>query len=217
MAALRYAMSHLPYDQILQISPRDRQRVAKQIDTTLRNCEAMIKGWCYSHPKGQEVMLNSSRLIIPWDLPGPVVLDATAKLNPVWSLMESRALLVPSPQGARNYRNVILRVARSCGGLGKGKMLHNCNTRIPRLLDSLQEELSPDSKVLLCLHKCIKDVAMSYGPRFASFSVANWGAIDGKNDWDDHDTAVIFGMPYRDVVWPITYSSLSRGSGIIKG
>ena len=28
-----------------------------------------------------------------------------------------------------------------------------------------------------------------------------WGAIDGRNDWQDFDTVVIFGLPYRDTIW----------------
>jgi hypothetical protein len=38
-------------------------------------------------------------------------------------------------------------------------------------------------------------------PGFAVYSVANWEAIDGKNDWSDHDAVVIFGLLYRDPVW----------------
>ena len=42
---------------------------------------------------------------------------------------------------------------------------------------------------------------MSYAPSFAAYSVAHWGAIDGRNDWNDYDTVVIFGLSYRDQVW----------------
>lgn len=31
--------------------------------------------------------------------------------------------------------------------------------------------------------------------------MAHWGAIDGRNDWNVHDTVVIFGLSYRDRVW----------------
>ncbi|MCK1684809.1 hypothetical protein [Bradyrhizobium sp. 145] len=30
---------------------------------------------------------------------------------------------------------------------------------------------------------------------------AHWGAIDGSNDYKDFDTAVIFGLPFRDRIW----------------
>jgi len=36
---------------------------------------------------------------------------------------------------------------------------------------------------------------------FERFAVGHWGAVDGRNDWSDCDTAVIFGLPYRDQIW----------------
>jgi hypothetical protein len=47
----------------------------------------------------------------------------------------------------------------------------------------------------------IEHIAIAYEPGFASYSVAHWGAIDGRNDWNDHDAVVIFGLPYRDPFW----------------
>jgi hypothetical protein len=38
---------------------------------------------------------------------------------------------------------------------------------------------------------------------FAKTITARWGAVDGSNDYADCDTAVIFGLPFRDAVtWP---------------
>ena len=198
MVALREAMSSIPYDQIVlsKNSSDDRNRIRLQVEETLGNCEALIRRWCYFHQKGRDATLNSSQLLIPSDLPGPVVLDATAAHNFLWTLLESRALLVPIPKGARSYSNVSLHVARSSRGLGKGTMRDAGKARIPRLLAELERRLSPNRKVLLCLHKDIEPLALACRTAFASFSVTHWGDIDGKNEWVDHDTAVIFGLPY---------------------
>ena len=51
------------------------------------------------------------------------------------------------------------------------------------------------------MHMDTKHIAQGYFPAFASFNVAHWGAIDGRNDWSDYDTAVIFGLPYLHRVW----------------
>jgi len=32
-------------------------------------------------------------------------------------------------------------------------------------------------------------------------AAAHWGAVDGSNEFKDFDTAVIFGLPFRDHVW----------------
>jgi hypothetical protein len=74
-------------------------------------------------------------------------------------------------------------------------------TRFPRLLQSLESELGLERSVFLCMHKDAEHVAKSYAHRFARFDVGHWGAVDGRNDWATHDTAVIFGLPYRDNVW----------------
>jgi hypothetical protein len=51
------------------------------------------------------------------------------------------------------------------------------------------------------MHKDAEHIALSYDHHFARFDVGHWGAVDGRNDWATHDTAVIFGLPYRDRVW----------------
>src|SRR5262245_4822082 len=80
-------------------------------------------------------------------------------------------------------------------------MAERGKVRIPRLLANLERTLTPDRKVLLCLHKRVEHIARAYAPDFGKYEVAHWGAIDGRNDWNDYDTVVIFGLSYRDKVW----------------
>ncbi|HEY7158490.1 MAG TPA: hypothetical protein VH575_31385 [Gemmataceae bacterium] len=202
MGPLRKAMKGIRYDLIASSkdSPADRRRIADKVDRTLKDCEAIMARWAYYYRKGKDHTFNSSQLLIPPDLPGPVILDATASQNFLWKLLGSRAEVAPVPDGTRNYANVTIHVARS-SGLGKSKMTEKAKVRIPRLLTNLGRHLTADRKVLLCVHKKIKHMALSYDPGFAAYSVANWGAIDGKNDWNDHDAVVIFGLPYRDPIW----------------
>jgi hypothetical protein len=203
MASLRGAMELLPYDRVVlhKDSEPDRKRIASITDQTLKDCEAILRLWAYYYRKGKVDTFNSAQLLIPKGLPGPVVLDATATQNFLWELLEGRVEVPPIPDGVRRYENVRLHVARVSGGLGKAKMEELGQTRIPRLLAWLEESLPSDRKVLLCLHKRVEHHAAGYDHPFAAYSVAHWGAIDGKNDWQDYDTAVIFGLPYRDPVW----------------
>jgi hypothetical protein len=80
-------------------------------------------------------------------------------------------------------------------------MIPNIQTRFPRLLDALEREIGPDRSVFLCMHQATEHVALSYEHRFARFDIGHWNAVDGRNDWAGCDTAVIFGLPYRDQVW----------------
>lgn len=202
MGPLREAMATLRYDSLAlhKDSPYDRQRIAARVDRTLKDCEAIMARWAYYYRKGRDDTFNSSQLLVPRGLPGPVILDATASQNFLWNLLGSRAEIAAIPSGTRTYANVTIHIARG-SGLGKTKMTEKGKVRIPRLLANLERHLTPDRKVLLCLHKRLEHTALSYTPHFGTYSVAHWGAIDGKNDWNDHDAVVIFGLPYRDTTW----------------
>jgi hypothetical protein len=193
MGPLREAMGGIRYDlkAVHKDSPFDRLRVAARVDRTLKDCEAIMARWAHYYRKGTDDTFNSSQLLIPPGLPGPVVLDATASQNFLWGLLGSRAEVAEVPAGTRTYANVTIHVARG-SGLGKTKMTDKGKVRVPRLLYNLQQHLRPDRRVLLCAHKKIEHIAKGYDPGFAAYSVAHWGAIDGKNDWNDHDAVVIF-------------------------
>jgi hypothetical protein len=202
MGPLRQAMAPIRYDikALHKASSYDRQRIADNVDQTLKNCEAIMARWAYYYRKGRDDTFNSSQLLIPPGLPGPVILDATASQNFLWKLLGSRAEIAKVPPGTRTYANVTINVARG-SGLGKTKMTERGKVRLPRLLANLEKTLSPDRKVLLCVHKRIVHTALSYTPTLGAYSVAHWGAIDGRNDWNDYDTVVVFGLSYRDPVW----------------
>lgn len=150
--------------------------------------------------KGDQHTLNASNLLIPPDLPSPVVLDATANQNFLWELLEDKADIKPIPNNTRSYRNVTLHVARA-KGVGKNAMIQHGAQRIPRLIAQLQKDLEPTRKVFLCVHQRIEHLALRYETGFSAWNVGHWMAIDGRNDWKDYDTAVILGLPFRDTIW----------------
>jgi uncharacterized protein with HEPN domain len=211
MSGLRDHMRRFQYDRIAlhKDSPSDRQRIAQQVDETLRHIEGILSRFGYYARKGNYHTLNSSQFLLPADLPGPVVLDATAGTNVLWELLGERVFIQPIPSGARSYRNVTLHVARDTG-VGKGQMRAKGEERIPRLLHHLEAPLA-DRSVLLVCHKAIEHHAVSYEPGFERYAVGHWGAIDGRNDWNDYDTAVIFGLPFRDNVWAFNTFFALRG------
>jgi hypothetical protein len=202
LGSLRAAMGTIDYDlkALRKNSPHDRMRIAANVDRTLKDCEAIMARWAYYYRKGNADTFNSSQLLIPSGLPGPVILDATASQNFLWRLLGSRAEIAKVPCGTRTYGNVTIHVARG-SGVGKTKMTERGMVRFPRLLADLQQHLSPIRRVLLCVHKRVEHIALSFEPHFAQYSVAHWGAIDGKNDWNEHDAVVIFGLSYRDPIW----------------
>jgi hypothetical protein len=202
MAALQQAMNSLPYDTMVLNEHNDgsRDRIWRKVRDILTQSEVVMEQWAFYAQKGNEHSINSAKFLIPWGVPGPVVLDATAHANFLWDLFEGKSETVPTPSKVRDYSTVTLHVARDTG-LGKGTMVKSIKTRFPRLLHALENELGPDRSVFLCMHKDAEHTALSYVHHFARFDVGHWGAIDGRNDWATHDTAVIFGLPYRGNMW----------------
>jgi hypothetical protein len=202
MAPLRAAMWNLPYDRMVlnKDSAQDRQRIAKLTDDVLRDAETIVDQFAYYAQKGNEHSINSAALLVPQGIPGPVVLDATARANFLWDLFEDRAAIIPVPNRVRDYSNVVLHVARAAG-LGKHSMVKNINQRCPRVLTALEAEIGPERSVFMCMHQATEHVALSYTTHFKQFAVGHWNAVDGRNDWAEFDTALIFGMPYRDQIW----------------
>jgi hypothetical protein len=203
LSALRASMLQLPYDYYIGKSDaEDRKRIAAQTDKTLAAAEAVLDQYAYFALRGMEPTLNSSKLLVPFDAPGPVVLDATAREDFIYKLMEDRADIIPTPPGVRDYGSVTLHVARTSSGTGKGAMVENAKTRFPRLIEDLTGRLTPERSVFFCVHKTVEHELPDDLP-FAKVAKAHWGAVDGSNAFADCDVAVIFGLPFRDAVtWP---------------
>jgi len=211
MAALHHAMKPLPYDilSLGELNEKIRAQIWRKVRDILTQSEAVMAQWAYYAKKGNEHSINSASFLIPWDVPGPVVLDATASANFLWDLFGSRAQIVPTPSKVRDYSTVTLHVARAAG-VGKTAMVPKIKPRFRRLLRALKEEVGSERSVFVCLHKdaehiitrdALKQSALSGAKLFARFDMGHWGAVDGRNDWASYDTAVIFGLPYRDPVW----------------
>lgn len=202
MDALREHMLRLPYDQLdgFKSDPLYQQRKANQIDNILRDIEAIFSRWAWYQKMGEYHLLNCSRLIVPKDLPAPVVLDATAKQQILWSLLEDRAEIIPTPSGVRSYKNVKLHVT-TAKGLGKTSAKETMPLRLPRILSYLEENQQASSKVLLITHKSVEHLAMNFKPSLEEYHVAHWGAVDGRNDWRYCNKAVITTLPYRGATY----------------
>jgi hypothetical protein len=202
----------LPYGVIVHGETNDKNRdsIWKTVRDVITQAEAVMTRWAYYASKGNIHSINSAAFLIPWDVPGPVVLDATAHSNFLWDLFGPKHRIVPTPSHVRSYSTVTLHVARATG-VGKTTMVPKVRDRFPRLLRALEKEVGSDRSVFLCMHKdaehiirqkgATNGIVLSDAHRFARLDIGHWGAVDGRNDWASHDTAVIFGLPYRDSVW----------------
>lgn len=212
LSRLREAMRGIQYDQLALNEADDRWRLslARKVDETLREAQSVMEQWAYYAKKGNEHSINSATLLVLASIPGPVVLDATANANFLWELFEGRSCVIPTPPKVRDHSSATLHVARATG-LGKHSMIKHAKARVPRVLSALEQELGPDHSLLLITHKAVEHIPLNFEHPFARLDVGHWGAIDGRNDWADHDTVVIFGLPYRDRVWSINQFCAFQG------
>jgi hypothetical protein len=63
--------------------------------------------------------------------------------------------------------------------------------------------------VLVITHKDVRDDIRRCSLKCEALEVAHWGDLDGKNDWKDFGTIVVYGLPYLDDIAP-TNGFLSR-------
>lgn len=171
------------------------------IRETFHSVEGITTSWAYiSQKKGMGQVLTSSRFRIPSDVPGPVILDATATQDIASVLLgPDRCATVAMPR-SRSYANVTLHVARDGNGLGKTRMETHRTIRCKALGAFIRKNTEPDDRWLVVTHKGIEEKVAGYIPKDIS-AVAHWGKIDGRNDWKDYNNVIIFGLAYRDDVW----------------
>lgn len=199
------AMNALPYDRIVygRSSTKDRTRLADRVAETITAVQSCLEQFAYYAKSGKWHSINSAALAVPLNTPGPVVLDATARANFLWDLFEEKHQRPVVPSHARDYSSVTLHVARGTG-LGKNAMTERIKERLPHFKRAIEAAIGPERSVFLCVHKDVEDVVTKRWVEKANFkacSVGHWGAIDGRNTWQDFDTAVILGLPYRPQTW----------------
>jgi len=82
----------------------------RRSEKTLLAIEAIFKSWVY-YVKDQNVhTLNTSKLLLPEDARGAVIMDATASCNVIYDLFKEAEVIQPPPK-ARTYSNVALHVS----------------------------------------------------------------------------------------------------------
>jgi hypothetical protein len=177
---------------------------SEMIDSNLKAVQAICSRWAWYARSGKYDTLNASRLVLPEPFPLNVVcLDATARQEVLWELLGKENVVRPElPDGVRSYANVTLNVARA-GSVSKTTMTDKGKARLARLIEHLNKRFEGQSnrKVFLVTHKAIEHHAKDHLITFGKLSVAHWGSLDGKNEWHDHDVAVLFGLSYRMRIW----------------
>jgi len=186
-----------------------RRDIQRRIDNILKALEHMAKQFVYyAHHNGNQTW-NTARLLVPEDVKGAVVLDATAGINTIYELFD-KAVVWSAPENVRNYQNVKLHVSTG-HKVGKESMSKNPQSICRDLLSDLEGRFSEeDDKALIVTHKDVEPVLMSYNPKF-EMETGHWGALQGRNMWQDCNKIVLFGMPYLPNVLTMNAYQVFKG------
>ncbi|MEH6525900.1 MAG: hypothetical protein V7723_07475 [Sneathiella sp.] len=195
------AMSAGKHWQSQDADNNDRKQSIKLYVKVLVAVEVLVNRLRYYAAKGTLNTINSAELALPDEINGPVLLDATGKQNKVWALFGDKAIIIPTPRDVRSYANVTLHICKDIKGLGKGSMTDRAKDRSANLMAVLGDTVPSSSRVWVCCHKQVESNLVGIEHPFTGFATGHYGAVDGRNDWQDFDTAVIFGLPFRSQTW----------------
>lgn len=171
----------------------------KQSEQTLLAIEAIFKSWVYYAKDWNVHTLNTSKLLLPEDARGAVIMDATASCNVIYDLFKEAEVIQPPPK-ARTYSEVTLHVSKG-HRVGKDYMEEHQEELCEKLMSELEGTLK-GNLAFIVTHKKVAPRLVGYDPENFKHMVAHWGALDGSNEWKDCDTVVIFGLPFRPGSFP---------------
>jgi hypothetical protein len=203
MEPLIEALAGRRLDQKLlrRTDPTENQRFIDRAADTLRGIGKARSGWTTFSKRFDEPAYHTAWSILPEDIGGAVILDATASSDRVYDLLGGKAQVVQTAGQPRDYGNVTLHVSRG-HKVGKVFMEANAKEEARSLLELLDKSaISKSSRVLVITHIGVEPHLTGLATGFQAFEVAHWGALDGVNDYQDFDVVVVHGLPYRDPLW----------------
>ncbi len=199
-AALRKAIRERVRFDKLVLGKQDlyeNERQKKRHDEVLRNLHWIFRSWMYYAKVDTKHAFHTARLLVPEDVKGAVVLDATASSNVVYQLFKDAWPLQP-PEGARNYGNFTLHISRG-HRVGKGYMEDNAAKLSETLVADLSQRIA-GRNAFVVTHKGVEASLAGYELPF-EMNTGHWGKVDGSNQWRDCDTVVVFGVQYMPDSW----------------
>ncbi|TPM99529.1 hypothetical protein [Mesorhizobium sp. B2-1-3A] len=180
-----------------RVERSSKPQYLEQIDQ-LQAIARIGHGW--TSRRGGRIQLHSSRSLLGVDGAHGVILDATADVDPVYSIMSRQVDVLPRPPGIRSYRNVTLHVSYG-HRVGKEHLAQHAAKEWAVVWGDVSKQLA-GKRVLVCAHKSALPSIEPYRPRDGSVHFDNWGNLDGKNDWNSCEAAILFGLPYLDDIEP---------------
>lgn len=176
-----------------------RETAVEMGKTLLKTLETVLLQQSYYHRLGLRNTFSTANYLLPSELKGIVMLDATSRQNTLVKLLGEDKVIRPIMPKARDYSSVTLHVARTKQGVGKTKSNAEAAPRATKIASFIQKNSKLDDKWLVI---CPKGARPEYEKKLQDFpffegDVAHWGDVSGRNDWNDYQNVIITSLPYR--------------------
>jgi len=195
--------------------PEVSRGLYRKIDSILSDTDALYRQWSWYTKAENRDTLNTARLLVPDNIKGAVILDATAGENVFYEIFD-QAKRIPLIPGTRRYNKVTLHTSINRNHhMGKIFMRDNAEVACGQLVSNL-EKWAKGHSILIITHLVVEDELKNQIRRLAendgcTIKTAHWGDINGSNEWRDFDTVIIFGLPYRPETWHINAYMACQG------
>lgn len=206
-----YRSTVAPFPNSKDSGSEDNAR--RGLDELIRGANAvLLNPWLWQTTYGGNPTLNTARLLVPEDVKGAVVLDATAGENVFYDVFPL-AKRLPRISGTRRYDNVTLHVSKEHS---TGKISMRNAKDAPGQLVAELETIAKGRKALVISHLemegKIRRAAKYLTPqRGYTLDFAHWGAVNGSNDWREFDMVVLFGLHHLPLTWPVNVFFACQG------
>jgi hypothetical protein len=211
-ALKEYRSTVAPFSKGKRSASEDEVR--RGLDELIRDVNAILQNpWMWQTKHEGKLTLNTAKLLIPDDVKGAIVLDATAGENVFYDVFE-RAKRLPQVPGTRRYDSVTLHVSKG-QRTGKISMRKKAKEDITLLVAELAK-WAKDRHVLVITHaereQALRRATKRLSPEKGfTISIDHWGAINGVNDYRDCDTVVLYGLNHFPPTWPINVFFACQG------
>lgn len=176
-----------------------QEMINSHLKSILRRTSRIISTWSIYSKIGDFQTLATACTSLPAHLHSAVILDATASRSNVYKLLAEVVDLHQLPQPInklRKYDNVTLNIHYGYN-VGKTELVKKPAKHFIDTLQKISPDIKRKSDFLFIVPKDVEEkIEAMVKQSYPLCSMAHWGALDGRNDWDNLDTIVLYGLPY---------------------
>lgn len=196
-------LKHYAFDKrILGFTNKEANTsLSRQFTEILQQLKHLLTNWSNFSQFDDIPCLIGAYVMLPLELRSVVILDATAMSNKQYSLLSGIPYFKELPANIRNYQNVKLNVFWGYD-VGKVTLSKKPAKYFKEIIKSLSGYIGANNKVLFCTHKDVEKNFENLQTKYKESGVMHWGAIAGKNLWNDYDSIVIYGLPFLNPKTP---------------